>query len=103
MAPAHAAISPERRPVEPDIEKMETQLENWGMTIEKLAARAERARGQTRTDLDYHVDDLKARRALALARLSEFRAAGDEEREDFMDSLESAWTDLETAFNTLGL
>ena len=82
---------------------MEAQLEVWNMTIERLAAKAVRARGQARIDSDYHVDDLKARHALALARLGEFRAAGDEVREDFRASLEIAWTDLEKAFKALGL
>ena len=81
-----------------DIEKMEAQLEVWNMTIERLAAKAVRARGQARIDFHYQVDDLKARHALAMARLGEFRAAGDEEREDFRASLEIAWADLEKAF-----
>ena len=85
---------------------MEVQLKVWETTIEKLAAKAEKARGQGRIDFQYHVDDLKARRALALVRLSEFRAASAasmEKREDFKARLEIAWTELEAAFKALGL
>jgi hypothetical protein len=86
-----------------DMRKMEAQLKVWDAKIEKLAAKAEEAHGRARIDFQYHVDDLKVRRAVAETRLVELRAAGAEEQEGVEVGLEIAWNELETAIKDLGL
>lgn len=83
--------------------KIDAQLEAWDTRIEGLAAKAEKARGQAAIDLYYQVDDLKARRAMALAKLDEFKAAKDRDQESIKTGLRIAWDDLEKAFKDLGL
>ena len=87
--------------MEANIAKLEARLRVWNAMIEKLAAKADKARGQARLDSQYNVDDLKAKRAVARARLSEYKAAGDELQDGFGVRLEIAWSDLENAFKEL--
>lgn len=83
--------------------KMEAQLKVWDAKIEKLAAKAEKARDQVKADLHYHVDDLKVKRATVHARLDELRAAVGQAQAGIRASLQIAWKDLEAAFENLGL
>ena len=47
-----------------------------------------------------HIDDLKAKRLAAQAKLDELKAAGSGKWETFRAGVESAWTDLEIAIKT---
>lgn len=85
-----------------EIERMEAQLGVWDAKIREFAARADKARGQAQVDLCFHVDDLKAKRALAHAKLDELRAAGNDKQESLKAGLEAAWKDLEATFKKLG-
>ena len=81
-----------------DVGKMEAQLKVWGAEIDRLAAAAEKRRNGARIDLQQHIDDLKAKRALAKAKLDEFKAAGLAKQASVTTDLENAWDSLETAF-----
>ena len=79
-------------PMEANIDKMEAQLKQWAVLIDSLAAKAE---------YRLSIDDLKAKRAVAQAKVDEFKAAGIEKWEGFKAGIERAWSDLEIAFNEL--
>ena len=78
--------------------KMEAQLKLWGLKIDALAAKTQKAGVRVGFDALIYVDELKALRAIAQARFDEFRAAGDAERERLEAEMRSAWSELDAAF-----
>ena len=85
-------------PMEANVDKMEAQLKRWAAQIDGLAAKA-----GTPARLEYRqsIDDLKAKRAVAQAKVGEFKAAGSEKWEGFKAGIERAWSDLEVALREL--
>ena len=88
-------------PMEANVDKMEMQLKLWATQIDDLAARAEKTGAQAKIECHQSIDDLKAKRAVAQAKVDEFKVAGSEKWERFKAGIERAWSDLETAFNEL--
>lgn len=84
-----------------NIVRVETQLLEWTARIEALANRAEAAGESARADYRRRIEDLKAQRAEAEARLAEFKAAGTETWDAFKLGIEGAWKDLEAALKDL--
>ena len=82
---------------------METQLEVWAGQIDDFAAAAQGSKGWGRIDLRQRVDDLKIKRALVRANLDELKAAGPDHKAGLRIDLESAWKDLEEAFQEMKL
>ena len=88
--------------MEADTRKMEAQLQLWDPKIDAIAIKAAKT-GRATSDLHYHVDDLKVKRAAVQARLDELRATEGGKREGVNASLETAWNELEAAVEDLGL
>ena len=86
---------------EADAGKMEAQLRNWGVKLDKVMARAEAAGTGVKIDYRKGVDDLKAKYKVAQSRFDECKAAGSTKWGIFKTGLEAAWNDLETAFKKL--
>ena len=82
--------------------KMEAQLRNWGVKIDKAIARAAAAGTEVRIDYRKGVEDLKAKYQVAQSKFDECKAAGSSKWGIFKTGLEAAWDDLETAFKKLG-
>ena len=83
--------------------EMERQLTLWAGKIDDFSAAAQESNGWDRIDLRQRIDDLKVKRALVRANLDEFKAAGSESRVGLRAGLESAWKDLEIAFQEMTL
>ena len=88
-------------PIEANVDKMEAQLKQWAARIDGLAAKAEKAGAQAKIEVRLSIDDLKAKRAVAQAKLDEFKTAGSEKWDGFKAGIERAWGEIETAFNEL--
>ena len=88
-------------PMEANVDKMEAQLKLWTAQIDGLAVKAEKTGAQARIECRQNIDDLKARRAVAQAKVDEFKAAGSGKWEEFKAGIERAWSDLEVAFSDL--
>jgi len=88
--------------VETNAGKMETQLRNWGVKLDKVMAKAEAAGTGAKIDYRKGVDDLKAKYKVAQSKFDECRAAGSAKWGIFKTGLETAWNDLESAFKKLG-
>lgn len=86
---------------DPNLERMDAQIKEWGAKIESLVARAEMAGEHVRDDYRLQVEELKAKRQDVQARLEQFKAAGGETWEAFRSGLEAVWKDLETSFKDL--
>ncbi len=77
-----------------DINKMETQLAQWGTKLKELVASAAK---KSNTDLTHRVDDLKAKHATAQTKWTEFKAAGVDKWDTYRKGVEAAWHDVEAA------
>ena len=88
--------------VEANAGRMEAQLRNWGVKLDKVMARAEAAGTGVKLDYRKGVDDLKAKYKVAQSKFDECKAAGSAKWGIFKTGLEAAWSDLETAFKKLG-
>jgi hypothetical protein len=88
--------------VEANTGKMEAQLRNWGVKLDKVMARAEAAGTGVKIEYRKGVDDLKAKYKVAQSKFDECKAAGSAKWGIFKTGLEAAWNDLESAFRKLG-
>ena len=84
--------------MEANVDKMEAQLKLWAAQIDGMAAKAEKTCPWAKIECHQGIDDLKARRAVAQAKVDEFKAAGSEKWEEYKAGIEHAWSDLEVAF-----
>jgi len=89
-------------PMESDVDKMEAQLARWAALIDDLAEKADRG-AQIKIDYRLRIDDLKVKRAVAQARLNEFKAADGGKRAELKPGTERAWSELESALRDLKL
>ena len=80
---------------------MEAQLKLWSSRIEKLAAGARKAGARTGIVYFLSIDDLKVKRALAQAKVEEFKAAGSAKQTRLKAGIARAWNDLEDSFTDL--
>ena len=83
------------------VDKLETQLKQWGAKLDELVAKADRAGTTARIDNRRRIDDLKAKVQAAQSKLDEVRTAGSERWETLKTGVESAWSELELAFKKL--
>lgn len=84
--------------MEHDIGKMESQLENWRLKIERLADEKQRVGAPVGFYTLMHIDELKALHAIALTKLDEFKAGNDLKRARLMTGVTKSLGDLELAF-----
>lgn len=87
--------------VERTVSKLEDQLELWAAKLNELAAKAEVKSHETKIDTRKHLEDAKAKLAVARSRLDEAKTAGAGRWDKFKAGVESAWKELETAFHDL--
>jgi len=87
--------------VEAHVGKMEAELRQWGVRLDKLLATADAAGTAARLDRRQRLDDLKEKYAAAEAKLAEVKAAGSSRWEAFQGGVEAAWSELAQAFTRL--
>ena len=87
--------------VEAHVGKMEAELKQWGERIENLLALADVAGTGAKIDYRKRLDDLSDKYAVAEAKFAELKAAGTNKWDTYRESVETAWSELETAFTKL--
>jgi TolA-binding protein len=81
--------------------KMESQIKQWGIKIDELAAKADAAGAEAKSDYHKRIRDMKTKHQAAQAKLDEVKAAGSEKWETIKGGIESAWNELEASFKKL--
>jgi hypothetical protein len=87
--------------VEWHIGKMEAELKEWGARLEKLVAKAHAAGTGAKIDYRDRLDDLSEKYTAAEKRLAELKAAGLNKWDTYKGGVETAWSELATAFTRL--
>jgi hypothetical protein len=82
--------------------RLETQLAQWGARLDELVAKSGGTVSKAKGDFRKKVDDLRAQCQAAQTKLDAFRSAGGAKWGIFKTGIESAWSQIETAFEKLG-
>jgi hypothetical protein len=85
-----------------NVGKMEAELRQWGVKLDKLMAKAEAAGTEVKSDYRKGVEDLKGKYKVAQSKFTESKAAGGAKWGILKTGLEAAWNDLEAAFKKMG-
>jgi hypothetical protein len=81
------------------IEKLNAQLKEWSASIDVLKARADKAAADMKIGYQKQVDDLKAKRDSAQAKVNELKTAGGAAWERMTAAIEKSWADIKAAFD----
>jgi hypothetical protein len=87
--------------VEAHVGKMEAELKQWGVRLDKLLTKVDAAGTGAKIDYRKRLDDLKEKYVVAEAKFAELKAAGSARWDTFKGGVETAWRELETAFTKL--
>lgn len=77
-----------------NIEKFQSQLDEWKAQVAQLEAKAGQANADAKLEYQREVDDLKSKYAEAEKQFEEIRKAQQSASSDVMDGMTSAWRDL---------
>jgi chromosome segregation ATPase len=81
-------------------EKLEEQLKEWGVDIEKLKFRANKAKTDVKTEIDREVSTLRAKLNEAQKKLEELKTEGGAASSDMKKGVENAWAELKKGFDS---
>jgi regulator of replication initiation timing len=81
-------------------ERLEEQLKEWGIDIEKLKSRAKKARADVKTEIDREVSTLRAKLNEAQKKLEELKTEGGAASSDMKKGVENAWAELKKGFDS---
>jgi len=87
--------------VEWHIQQMEAELKQWGARLDKLMEKADASGTGAKIDYRNRLDALSEKYQAAEARLTELKAAGTSKWDTYKVGVESAWSELATAFTKL--
>jgi nucleotide-binding universal stress UspA family protein len=80
------------------VDKVETQLKEWGTEIDILKAKAEKAKAEAKIKYYEKIQDLRARQESLGLKLQELKGSGEEAWEEVKTGVDRAVKDLKEAF-----
>lgn len=81
------------------IQKLDAQLREWSTKIDELNAKAEKAKGDIKTEYTRQLEALKALQESAVKRLAEMSEASGQAWEQLRIGAEKAWHELKTSLD----
>ena len=81
------------------VEKAKAKLDQWNAEIAKLQAKADAAGADAKIEYRRQIDDLRAQRDAAEARLREVSEASDGAWADMKSGFDKAWDNVSDAFD----
>jgi chromosome segregation ATPase len=79
-------------------EKLQAQLDEWGIDLEKLKAKAAETTEEARLELDLQLVTLESKLEAGKQKLAELADTSEDAWHSVQGGLESAWGSLSTAF-----
>ena len=83
-------------------QKLQDQLDEWSVEIERLSANLPKAGSEAREQYAEQIESLSRQEEVASKKLTELRAAGDSVWEDLKVGIESIWMDLSEGMKKMG-
>lgn len=81
-------------------ERLEEQLKEWGVDLEKIKSRANQAKADVKTEIDREVSTLRSKLNEAQKKLEEQKTAGGAASSEMKKGVENAWAELKKAFDS---
>jgi chromosome segregation ATPase len=81
-------------------ERLEEQLKEWGVDLEKLKSRANKAKADVKIEIDREVSTLRTKLNEAQKKLEELKTAGGAASLDMKKGVENAWAELKKGFDS---
>ncbi|MDD4333990.1 MAG: hypothetical protein PHY77_00065 [Desulfotomaculaceae bacterium] len=78
--------------------KIEAQLSEWGAELDKLKAKANKAKADTKQGYHDQLEALRSKQASIHAKLQELKTSGDDAWEDLKEDLDHSWSHTKDAF-----
>ena len=78
--------------------KMEAQLSEWGAELDKLAARADKAKAETKQGYHDQIEALRSKHTSMHAKLQELKTSSDDAWGDLKEGLDHSWDQVKDAF-----
>jgi len=75
-------------------QKLEAQLAEWNVAIDKLKAKADKAEAEAQIEYYKQIEDMRVKQEAARDKLTELKEAGEDAWEDLKAGLDSAWNSL---------
>ena len=75
-------------------QKLEAQLAEWNVEIDKLKAKADKAEAEAQIEYYKQIEDMRVKQEAAREKLTELKEAGEDAWEDLKTGLDSAWNSL---------
>jgi chromosome segregation ATPase len=82
------------------LEKLEAQLKEWGMDLEKFKAKADTTKEKRKAEHEREVTALRAKLNEAQKKLEELKKTGEGASGELKKGVENAWADLKKAFES---
>ncbi len=82
------------------LEKLEAQLKEWGVDLEKFRAKAETTKEKRKAEHEREIKALRTKLNEAQKKLEELKKAGDAASRELKKGFENAWADLKKAFES---
>ncbi len=74
--------------------KLQAQLDEWSLEIDKLKAKADKADAEAQLEYYKQIEKLRSMQEESNQKLAELKAAGDDAWEDLKAGTDSAWDSL---------
>jgi chromosome segregation ATPase len=81
-------------------ERLEEQLKEWGVDLEKLKSRANKAKADVKIEIDREVSTLRTKLNEAQKKLEELKTAGGAASSDMKKGVENAWAELKKGLDS---
>jgi hypothetical protein len=82
------------------IKKLQARMDGWNAEIDKLRAKAEKAKAESRIEFQNQIENLNQRRQAATNKLSDMREAGEGVWEDLKSGVQGVWDAMEEALKS---
>lgn len=82
------------------VQKMHAKLDEWNADIDKLKAKAENAKAESRLEYQKEIETLEQKRNEVEEKLAEVSRSSEGAWEDLKSGIQSAWDSMEEAFKS---
>lgn len=80
--------------------KLQAQLDEWSVEIDKLKAKADKAESEAQLEYYKEIEKLRSKQEESNRKLAELKEAGDDAWEDLKAGVERAWDSLSSAISS---
>lgn len=81
------------------IQKLKAKIDEWNADLDKLAAKADQADGETKIKYQQQIEGLKSKREELQGKIADLKDASESAWEDLKDGVEKSWETWKESFS----